>query len=113
MTFEQRKTAAKPYITGFVIGVIAAPIVAFSAGWVTTSGARAEAVEKARVETLAGICTANAGRLAAAENTDLAALKGYENREKRDALVAAALADIQVPDDLSKKVSNSCNRTLG
>ena len=112
MTFEQRAAAAKPYIVGFVIGVIAAPIVAFSAGWVSTSGARTQAVENARVETLANICAANAERMAVAQNTDLATVKGYKNREARDALVVSALANIQVPEDISRKVSNLCNQTL-
>lgn len=103
---------SKPYIVGFVIGLIAAPIIAFSAGWVSTSGARAAAVEGARVDTLAGICSTTAERLAAAQNTDLATLKGYDNRVKREELVAAALADFQVPEDLLKKVSSGCNRTL-
>jgi len=112
MTFDERWAAAKPYVTGFVIGVIAAPIIAFSAGWVSTSGARATAVEDARIETLAGICSTSVGKLAVSGSTDLAALKGYENREKREALVTAAMADIEVPADLAKKIASSCNRTL-
>ncbi len=112
MTFEERMAAAKPYITGFVIGVIAAPIVAFSAGWVSTSGARTQAVEDARVETLANICSSNAERMAMADNTDLTTLKGYKNRDAREALVKSALADMTVPDGLSNRVSNSCSRTL-
>jgi len=112
MTFNQRMEAGKPYLTGFVLGLIAAPIVAFSAGWVSTTGARAEAVENARVETLASICSSTAGRMAAAQSTDLATIKGYENRAKREELVAAAMADIQVPEEISKKVSSGCNRTL-
>jgi hypothetical protein len=112
MTFEQRAAAAKPYVTGFVIGVIAAPIVAFSAGWVSTSGARTQAVENARVETLASICHANAERVATAESIDLTTLKGYQNRAKRDELVATALTGVQVPEDLSRKVSNTCNQRL-
>jgi hypothetical protein len=112
MTFEQRAAAAKPYIVGFVIGVIAAPIVAFSAGWVATSSARDTAVENARVETLASLCSANAQRIAASQSTDLTTLKGYQNREQRDALVAAALADFQVPEDLTKQVTRACDRTL-
>lgn len=112
MTIEQRMAAAKPYITGFVIGVIAAPIVAFSAGWVATSSARDTAVENARIETLASICSANAERIAVTQNTDLETLKGYKNREKRDELVAAALVGVQVPDDISRKVTNVCNQTL-
>jgi hypothetical protein len=112
MTFDQRAAAAKPYITGFVIGVIAAPIIAFSAGWVSTSGARTQAVENARVEALANVCSANAQRMAAAQSTDLATLKGYKNREKREEVVMAALTDVHVPDDLSKKVSSSCSHAL-
>ncbi len=69
-------------------------------------------MENARIETLAGICSATAERMAAADSTDLATLKGYENRAKREALVAAAMAEMQVPDALVKKVANSCNRTL-
>ena len=112
MSFDERVKTAKPYLTGFVLGLIAAPILAFSAGWVSTTGARADAVENARVETLAGFCTTTAGRIAAAQSTDLATLKGYDNRVKRQELVDAAMADIQVPEPLVSKVSSGCNRTL-
>jgi hypothetical protein len=113
MTFDQRVAAGKPYIVGFILGLIAAPIIAFGAGWVSTSGARTEAVEQARVDTLAGICSSSAERMAVAQGTDLEGLKGYANREKRDEMVTAAMAGLQVPDDLNKKVANGCNRTLG
>jgi hypothetical protein len=112
MTFSERVDSGKPYLTGFILGLIAAPIIAFSAGWVSTTGARAEAVENARVETLAGFCSATAGRIAASQSTDLATIKGYDNRVKREELVAAAMVDIQVPDGLTDKVSRGCNRTL-
>jgi len=112
MTFDQRAAAAKPYITGFIIGVIAAPIIAFSAGWVSTSSARTEAVQNARIDTLVSICSANVERLAAAQNTDLATLKGYQNREARDLLVGAALIDVEVPEELASKVASGCNRTI-
>ena len=112
MTFSQRIESGKPYLTGFVLGLIAAPIIAFSAGWVSTSGARAEAVENARIETLVGICSATATRILTAQGTDLATLKGYENRAKRDELVAAAVADIEIPETLTKQVSGGCNRTF-
>jgi hypothetical protein len=112
MTFDQRWTTAKPYVTGFVLGLVGAPIIAFSAGWVSTTSARATAVEDARVETLAGICSSSVGKLAASGNTDLATLKGYDNRDKREAIVATAMADIQVPADLAKKISAGCSRTL-
>jgi len=112
MTFDERKRVAKPYITGFVLGLIAAPAIAFSAGWVSTSGARADAVETARVDTLAGICSASAGRIATAGGADLTTFKGYDNRVKRDELVSAAMVDLPVPDDIAKKVASGCNRTL-
>jgi hypothetical protein len=112
MTFDERVKSGKPYLTGFILGLIAAPIIAFSAGWVSTSGARATAVENARIETLADLCSGTAGRLAAAQNTDITAVKGYDNRVKREELVAAAMAEIQMPEDLVKAVANSCNRTL-
>ena len=112
MTFDQRVQTGKPYLMGFILGLIAAPIIAFSAGWVSTSGASATAVENARVETLAGICSGAVGRLAAAQSTDLAAIKGYDNRVKREELVAAAVADLQMPEDLVRKVSSGCSRTL-
>jgi hypothetical protein len=113
MTFDERMRVGKPYITGFILGLIAAPIIAFGAGWVSTSGARADAVEGARVDTLASVCSASAGRIATAEGSDITTFKGYENRAKRDELVTAAMADLQVPDDIAKKVANGCNRTLG
>ena len=112
MDMNQRITRGKPYIVGFVLGLIAAPIIAFSAGWVSTTGARAAAVEDARVETLAGFCSASATQMAAAQSTDLATLKGYDNRAKREELVASAMAGIKMPEELMKKVSNGCNRTL-
>ncbi|RDL47302.1 hypothetical protein BLJAPNOD_06142 [Ensifer sp. M14] len=102
----------KPFAQGFALGLIAAPVIAFSAGWITTTGASALAVEAARVQTLAGICTSTAGRIATASNTDLATIKGFDNRAKRDELVAAALADIQVPDDLVGQVTADCSRTF-
>ena len=112
MTFDQRVQAGKPYITGFVLGLIAAPIIAFSAGWVSTSGASATAVEKARIDTLAGVCSGVAARMAAVQKTDLATVKGYDNRVKREELVAAAMADIQTPEDIVRQVTSGCNRTL-
>ena len=112
MTFHERVKNGKPYLTGFILGLIAAPIIAFSAGWVSTSGARATAVENARIQTLADLCTGAAGRLAAAENTDITAVKGYDNRLRREELVTAAIAEIQMPEDLVTKVTSSCNRTL-
>jgi len=112
MSFGQRMESAKPYLTGFVLGLIAAPIIAFSAGWVSTSGARAAAVEDARVETLTGVCSHRAEQIAATQKTEPAALKGFGNRDKRAELVESALSDMVVPEALVKKVTTSCDRTL-
>jgi hypothetical protein len=112
MTFSQRIENGKPYLTGFILGLIAAPVIAFSAGWVSTTGARAEAVENARVETLSGICSAEAQKSWASQKMDLAALKGWDNRVVREELIATTISGIEVPEPLLKKVSAGCNRTL-
>ncbi|WP_234827179.1 MULTISPECIES: hypothetical protein [Sinorhizobium] len=77
-----------------------------------TTTASAQASETARVDALTGICSSAAGRMATARSTDLAALKGYDNRAKRDELVAVIMADIQVPADILDKISTSCSRSL-
>lgn len=112
MTLADRIEKGKPYATGFVLGLIAAPIVAFGAGWVSTSAARAAAVEEARIETLASVCSSAAQRSWAAQSMEVADLKGYKNREKRDELVGITLAEISVPGPLLKKVSAGCSKAL-
>lgn len=112
MTITERMEASKPYITGFIIGIIAAPIVAFSAGWISTTDAREKAVENARIETLASFCSANATRTAATQSLDLATLKGFGNRARRGELVKATMAEITVPEALATKVSSACDRSL-
>lgn len=112
MTFDQVLERTKPYAIGLVVGLFAAPIIGFNAGWITTTIASTLAAETARVDALAGICSGAAGRMATATSTDLAALKGYDNRAKRDELVATIMADIQVPADVVGKVSTSCSRSL-
>lgn len=64
------------------------------------------------MDALSGICSSAAGRMATANSTDLATLKGYDNRAKRDELVAAIMADIKIPADVLGKVSTSCSRSL-
>jgi len=103
---------AKPYLTGFILGLIAAPILAFGTGWVSTTAARTEAVENARIETLTGVCSHRAEQIAAAQNTEPAAFEGYNNRDKRAELVASAMADMQVPEAFVRRVTSSCNRRL-
>ena len=112
MTMNERIQTGNPYAWGFAAGLLAAPIIAFSAGWVSTTGARTAAVETARVETLAGICSSTAQVSWTAQNTDTASLKGWDNRTKRGVLVAATLAGIQVPELLVKKVSAGCDKIL-
>jgi hypothetical protein len=113
MTISQTIERSKPYITGFVIGLIAAPIIGFSAGWISTTGARTAAVENARVDVLATICSAEAEKSWAAQKLEPAALKGWDNRAKREELVASTLTGILVPEPLVKKVSAGCSETLG
>jgi len=112
MSYSESIVSAKPYITGFVIGVIAAPIVAFSAGWVSTSWARAEAVERAQIDTLAGVCSNKVVRSFAAQNLHLATLKGWDHRAARNDLVTKAMTEIEVPDLLAAQIVAGCNKTL-
>ncbi len=112
MTYNDSVARGKPYVTGFVLGLVAAPIIAFSAGWVSTSGASANAVENARIETLAGVCSDHAQKSFASQNLDLATLKGWDNRAARDDLVAKTMANIEVPDQLAAKISAGCSKTL-
>lgn len=112
MNISERMTALKPYIAGFVVGLIAAPAIAFGAGWVTTTRASVAAVESARIATLASVCSATATSLAAAGNMDLAKLRGYSNREQRDRLVESAMAELAVPPELLGRVTSGCSRTL-
>ena len=112
MTYNESVARGKPYLAGFALGLIAAPIIAFSAGWVSTSGARAEAVENARIETLAGVCSDTVQKSFASQSTDLATLKGWNNRAARDELVAKTMANIEVPDLLAAKISAGCSKTL-
>jgi len=112
MTYRESVAKSKPYITGFILGLIAAPVIAFSAGWVSTTGARAAAVENARIETLAGVCSDTIQRSYASQGMDLAALKGWGNRVTRDAVVAKTMTNIEVPDLLAGKITAACSRTL-
>ncbi|MDK1385243.1 hypothetical protein QN224_07470 [Sinorhizobium sp. 8-89] len=52
MTFDQILERAKPYAIGFVVGAFAAPIIAFNAGWVTTTSASTLAAETAWIDAL-------------------------------------------------------------
>lgn len=76
MTFDQVLERTKPYAIGLVVGLIAAPIIGFNAGWITTTTASTLATETAGVDALSGICSSAAGRMATANSTDLATLKG-------------------------------------
>jgi hypothetical protein len=112
MTYRESVANAKPYVTGLIIGLIAAPIVGFSAGWVTTSGASADAVENARIETLAGVCADAVQKSFASQSMDLATLKGWDNRAARDDVVAKTMATIEVPDLLAANIRAGCGKTL-
>ena len=75
MTLDQILERTTPYAIGLVVGLIAAPIIGFNAGWITTTTASTLATETARVDALSGICSSAAGRMATANSTDLATLK--------------------------------------
>lgn len=100
---------AKPYLVGGAIGVIAAAVIEFSAGWVVTSGTMAEEVQSARVNAYATVCATNSIESWKAENNDMAELEGFSN-DQRDALIERnmpVLAD-NTATGLADDIQDSC-----
>jgi hypothetical protein len=57
---KEKWEAAKPILKGLVLGLVAAPIIIFWAGWAVTPGTIEEKVHAAIVDTKASICAARA-----------------------------------------------------
>jgi len=103
---------AKPYAIGLVGGLVLAPVVALTAGWLVTAGAMAEAVETARVDQLAAICAAEAEETWLAQNRSMDELTGWDNRDVRNDLVTQVLGGFAVASDIRSDVSYDCNGLL-
>lgn len=88
--FEQ----IKPYITGIVIGLIAAPVIAFSFGWIVTTSSMETSVHEAKLQVLAAACANEATAYRTAENitTDIS---GWQERDAREQIAARFVGTLE------------------
>lgn len=87
--FEQ----IKPYVTGIVIGLIAAPVIAFSFGWIVTTGSMETSVQEAKLQVLAAACADRATAYRTAENitTDIS---GWQERDAREQIAGRFVVNV-------------------
>lgn len=76
------RDSIKPFLGGIVVGGAALAIVAFSAGWVVTSGNSDQRAQTAWIDGQAGICASlvQAHRKATGDTADLT---GYQAQDAR------------------------------
>lgn len=108
----------KPGVWGAIIGVVVMAIVAFSAGWIVTSGAAEEMAERkseqAAIAALTPICVAQFKNLSdTQENQHLAALEeentSYSQSEYVEEQGWATLPGAEEPND---EVADACANEL-
>lgn len=108
----------KPGIWGAIIGVVVMAIVAFSAGWILTSGNAEELAERkseeAAIAALTPVCVAQFKNLSATQETEhLAALEGEDTPYSRSEYVEdqgwATLPGAEEPND---EVADACASEL-
>ena len=102
----ERWQTAKPYLWGFVVGLIAAPIFGFWHGDVVTAGTRDRDVQAARIDAQAAICEQLA-RAYWVETGDTTGLTGYTGRDARNEL-AARFAVMPGQDEADRAVQRAC-----
>ncbi len=103
---------AKPFVLGFVSGVIVAAVVGFGTGWVVTAGAKEQAIRAAKIHRLAAICAAQATDHWQAQGEDPAALRGWDNREQREKLAERFTAALRVEGPMRRDIIDECSRVL-
>ena len=106
-----KREMIKPFSWGFVAGGIALTIVAFSAGWVVTSGANNHQVRAAWVDGQATICSslAQAHRKTTGDVSDIS---GYQARDARDGLAKAYAIVLPGQETADPSVISSCSDML-
>jgi hypothetical protein len=112
MTAKERFEAAKPYIKGVVGGLVLAPIIAFSFGWVVTTGTMNEAVASAKIEQLAAVCANAATAHWTSENKEMAALEGWEHRDDRENLAKQFAVGLPGNEAIQDDVIDECGDLL-
>ena len=112
MELGEKIQAAKPYIKGFVAGLVVAPIVAFSFSLVVTTGTMNAAVTDARVEQLAALCANEATAYWTAQNNEMAALNGWKNRDARQNLAKQFATQLPEVEPIRNAVVDRCGKLL-
>lgn len=108
MNTERILTRGRPYLLGGALGVIAAVVIEFSAGWVVTSDTMAEEVHSARANAYATVCATNSMESWKDQGNELEALDGYSNQE-RDALIKQNMPVLpSTNSNLSESVEDAC-----
>lgn len=104
---SRRGEQIKPLLLGLVGGIILAPIVAFSADLVVTTGAMNAEVKNTRTELLATVCA-----LEAKEDWQVMAnppeLSGWHNRDARSELAKQSAFVLPGKESAESKVIDEC-----
>lgn len=103
----------KPSFIGFGIGLVVAPILMFSSGWVVSSSDVSKAANEATIEAWSTVCINRSTERANETNRPLSDLSGWDNREARQTFVNAIVADMGIPETIRASVTNGCSRSLG
>jgi hypothetical protein len=101
----------KPFSLGVLAGAAGLAIVAFSAGWVVTSGSNDRQVRTAWIDGQASICAslAQAHRKATGDATDLSS---YQARAARDELAKAYAVVLPGQEAADAGVVSACSDRL-
>jgi hypothetical protein len=102
----------KPFAWGLVTGGTAIAIVAFSAGWVVTTGARDQQVQAAMVDGQASICASlvQSHRVSSGDVTDLS---GWGARDARKALAVTFAVALPGQETADARVITACADLVG
>ena len=101
----------KHFSWGLVTGAAALGIVAFSAGWVVSTGAMDEEVRLARIDAQGLACAALASAHRASTG-DVADLTGFDARDAREELAKAFTVVLRGEETASADVIRACSILL-
>ncbi|MEX2518713.1 MAG: hypothetical protein WD969_05220 [Paracoccaceae bacterium] len=107
----------KPAVWGAVVGAVAIAVVAFSAGWIVTTGSAQEradaAVDKAVIAALTPICVAQFNALnAMQQKTHMAALEEESSWQRGDYAEENDWAVLPGRDKANADVAEECSDRL-
>lgn len=113
----QLPTWAKPAAWGVVAGAVALAIIAFSAGWVVTSGTAQEMAERQKNEAvlaaLTPVCVAQFKSLAVEmRDTKLAALEEENSWQRGDYIEEQGWATMPGSEEPNNEVADACASEL-